>query len=78
MLETVILTSFDGRDYYCLQSKLQKGNVFISLCQEFCPQWGCPWADIPPGKKNTPEQTPHGRQTPRPPGRQIPMGRHLL
>ena len=25
-------------DYYRLQTKLRKGNVFTSVCQEFCPQ----------------------------------------
>ena len=26
--------------YYSPQTKLWKGNVFISVCQEFCPQGG--------------------------------------
>ena len=50
--------------HYRPQTKLRKGNVFTSVCQEFCPQGGC---------------TPHllGRHPPRqtPPGRQ-PLGRH--
>ena len=43
-------------DFYRPQTKLRKGNVFTSVCQEFCPQRGkvytpladTPWADTPP------------------------------
>ena len=56
------------------QTKLLKDNVFTSVCQEFCPQWGevyTPRADPPQGRHplpdNPPGQTPP-RQTP-PPGR---------
>ena len=44
-------------DIYHLQMKVRKGNVFRSLCQEFCPQGRgkcTPWAD-------TPRQTHHPR-----------------
>ena len=38
-------------NFYRPQTKLQKGNVFTSVCQEFCPQLGGevynPWADSP-------------------------------
>ena len=38
--------------YYRPQTKLQKGNVFTSVCQEFCPQGEGGvhhlWADTPP------------------------------
>ena len=60
-------------DCYRPQTKLQKGNVFTSMCQEFCP-WG--EADTPrqtpPGQTpqaDTPRQTPPGKH---PPGRPTP------
>ena len=46
-------------------TKLRQGNIFTSVCQEFCPQGGVclsacwdtlPWAD-----------TPHGQNPPPPP-----------
>ena len=37
---------------YCPQMKLRKGNVFISVCQEFCPEGGF----TPPGRP-PPRQT---------------------
>ena len=43
-------------NYYRPQTKLQKGNVFTSVCQEFCPQGG------PPGKQ-TPPSPPPPQQT---------------
>ena len=46
--------------FYGPQSKLRKGNVFTSVCQEFCPG-GVP-ARHPPGQ--TRQTPPHGRQTP--------------
>ena len=50
--------------FYRLQ--LRKGNVFTSVCQEFCPQGrGCG----PPGQTPT---TPIGR----PPQADVPLGRH--
>ena len=63
---------------YRPQTKLRKGNVFTSMCQELCPCWGDvhthpgqtpPWtdtslADITPG------------QTPHPPGQNPPPHRH--
>ena len=59
--------------HYRLQTKLRKGNVFTSMCQEFCSQGGgvhqAPWADTPPGQTH-PGQTP-------PPDRH-PPGRRLL
>ena len=41
--------------YYRPQTKLRKGNVFTSVCQEFCPQGEVhtlppSWPDTPPGK----------------------------
>ena len=55
--------------YYCyrLQTKLRKGNVFTSMCQEFCPLGG---RSIPP--RQTPP--PPGRH---PPSRHPPQARHL-
>ena len=50
-------------------SSCGKGNVFTSVCQEFCPQgWWCtfPWAD-----------TPLGRQPP-PPRRSLQRTVHIL
>ena len=68
---------------YRLQMKLRKGNVFTSVCQEFCPQGevytpsvssaDTPlWADTPLSR-HRPEQTPP-EQTP--PGQTPPPGRH--
>ena len=58
---------------YRPQTKLQKGNVFTSVCQEFCPRGGgcthTPWADThpagqtphpPPWPDTTPQQTATG------------------
>ena len=48
--------------YYRPQTKLRKGNVFTSLCQEFCPQGGgCVCQTTPSGQTR---QTAPGRQTP--------------
>ena len=41
-------------DIYRPQTKLRKGNVLTSMCQEFCP-WHPPWTDTSPG------QTPPSR-----------------
>ena len=40
---------------YRLQTKLRKGSVFTSVCQEFCLPWGIhpPW-QTPPGRHQTP------------------------
>ena len=57
--------------HYRPQTKLLKGNVFTSVCQEFCPQWRC----TPPPPRQTantllglpPSQTPPSPgQTPAP------------
>ena len=58
--------------FYRLQTKLRKGNVFTSVCQELCPRgvYTSPWqADNPPcplGRQTPPWQAdpPSGRQTP--------------
>ena len=52
--------------------KLWKGNVFTSVCQEFCPQGGC-LPDTPPGQTPPPD-TPLQADTPlgRHPTRQTP------
>ena len=62
-------------------TKLGQGNIFRSVCQEFCPQRGGwvsgqtpppptppPGADIPPETRHLQEQTPppHQDQTPAP------------
>ena len=51
--------------FYRPQTKLQKGNVFTSVCQELCPRRGggkCtpppPWANTPLGRHPPPGQTP--------------------
>ena len=41
--------------HYCPQTKLRKGNVSTSMCQEFCPQGGV--YQTPPGQNR---QTPPG------------------
>ena len=74
--------------YYRQQIKLRKGNLFTSVCQEFCPRRGClpdtPRENTPMGR-HAPRQThpqadtSPGRHTPRqtPPGQKdIPLGRH--
>ena len=57
--------------FYRPQTKLWKGNVFTSVCQEFCPRGVYPsmhWADPPTGQaapgKHPPRQTPPGRHPP--------------
>ena len=76
---------YDRRHYLCKvfslpsATKLRQGNIFTSMCQEFCPRReggvclsGCwdtpPWADTPPSKhpprQTPPGQTPLGRQPP--------------
>ena len=59
--------------FYRLQQKLRKGNVFISVCQEFRPQRGC----IPP--VDTPQADTPLEQNPLPPSRR-PLQRtvHIL
>ena len=69
-----------GNHFYRPQTKLQKDNVFTSVCQEFCPHGGkvCAptWVYILPG------QTPPGRYLPpsdTPPKQTQPtLGRHPL
>ena len=50
----------------------RKGNVFTSVCQEFCPWWGCtpPWEDNPPSADTSRADTPP-EQTPPPPSRRL-------
>ena len=63
------------KNYYCPQTKLRKGNVFTSVCQEFCLRGGGgvhhhSWADTHPHRQtphswvDTPMQTPPPGQTP--------------
>ena len=59
-------------------TKLGQGNIFTSVCQEFCPQGGgsaSVHAGIPPPQEQTPppEQTPLREQTP-PTGIRHPQG----
>ena len=50
--------------YYRPQTKLRKGNVFTSVCQEFCPQVGVS-ARHPPGRLGRhPPTLPPGRHAP--------------
>ena len=44
---------------------LGQGNIFRSVCQEFCPQEGSTWAGTPPGPGR---YTPQTRYTPLGPG----------
>ena len=49
---------------YSPQTKLRKGNIFTSVCQEFCPQGGrCTPSGTPPRRHPPflPWQTPPGR-----------------
>ena len=62
--------------YYRPQTKLRKGNVFTSVCQEFCPQGrGCVCqTPLPLAGRHSPGQTPP-RQADTPPT-DTPLGRH--
>ena len=70
------------RSFYPPQTKFRKGNVFTSMCQEFCPQRKG-GGHIPPRRHYPtpqtpprPDTTPVGRQPP--PGKTpLPLGRHL-
>ena len=56
-MQSFIFLKLKG-NIYRPQIKLQKGNVFTSVCQSFCLQGGClpqfihhhPWADTPPAQ----------------------------
>ena len=50
------------RDNYRPQTKLRKGNVFTSVCLEFCPR-ETPAQGRQPPKKSPPRQTPPGRHS---------------
>ena len=55
---------FTQRTCYRPQMKFQKGNVFTSMCKEFCPLGGgCtpPWTDTLLGR-HPPGQTPPGQR----------------
>ena len=58
----IFLIKFPGN--YRPQTKLRKGNVFTSVCQEFCPQWGVPPRQTPPPCRHPLADTPPGRHTP--------------
>ena len=59
-------------------TKLGQGNIFTSVCQEFCPRGGvCLSAcwDTPPWEQTPPrEQTPSPRSRHPPPGADTPPG----
>ena len=55
-------------------TKLGQGNIFSSVCQEFCPQGGLTWAGTPPGRY-TPGQVPPWAGT-YPRGAGTPVGRY--
>ena len=69
------LVSVNGSFPWCdvitaRKQSLGQGNIFSSVCQEFCPQGGVPGQVFP-----TREQTPPGADTPRtryPPPEQTP------
>ena len=70
-----------------LATKLGQGNIFRSVCQEFCPRGGSTWAGTPPLGRYTPRQVHHpDRYTPQAgtPPRQVhplagtPPGRYTL
>ena len=52
-------------------TKLDQGNIFTSVCQEFCPQGGRVSASVHAGIHTTPPT----RQTPPPPGADTPQTR---
>ena len=53
--------------YYRPQTKLRKGNLFTSVCWEFCPQGG----GVHPPRQNPPPSR-------HPPGQTPTLGRHTL
>ena len=61
---------------YRPQTKLRKGNVFTSMCQEFCPQGGRCLTDTPQADTPPPGRHPSPRQTPLPQADTPPPGRH--
>ena len=59
--------------------KLGQANIFSSVCQEFCPQWGSTWAGTPLGRYTPPRAgIPPGQVHPQagtpPMGRYTPHG----
>ena len=69
---------------YLIKTKLRHGNIFTSVCQQFCPQGGgvCLSAcwDTHPLDRYPPGQTPPGRPLlgRHPLGRHLPASRRLL
>ena len=59
-------------------TKFGQGNIFSSVCQEFCPRVGVPWQVHPPGRYSlSPRQVhPPGQEHPSPLGRYTPPGRY--
>ena len=43
---------------------LGQGNIFISVCQEFCSQGGSTWAGTPPGRHTPPLGKPPRQTSP--------------
>ena len=81
----------EGLLCYRPQTKLRKGNVFTSVCQEFCPQWGVSQhvlgrgvcISVSTGRRcvaDIPWAYTHPRQTPSPWAHPLdthkPLGRH--
>ena len=69
LTESSIDHNSESVNIYRPQTKLWKGNVFTSVCQEFCPQVGagvCLSAclDTPSLGRHLPRQTPPPGQTP--------------
>ena len=88
-MKSLPICQFTLKIYYSPQTKLWKGNVFTSVCQEFCPRGGedytpskqtsPPLGQTPPGQTHTPQADPSG-QTPltgrHPPSDDHCSGRH--
>ena len=60
-------------------TKLEQGNIFSTVCQEFCPRGGT-WAPLcrytPTGQVHPPGQVYPPPQAGTPPGQVLPPGRY--
>ena len=57
-------------------TKLDQGNIFTSVCQEFCPQGESACWDTPPWDQAPPPRSRHPPGADTPPGPDTPRTRH--
>ena len=65
-------TDFISNSFYCPQTKLRKGNVFTSVCQEFCPR-GRGGVHTPLGRHPAGQTPLTGRHPPEHPCNSMPF-----